>query len=852
MPTLSEEEILSSISRSDSDKAYNLRSMSNLITSSSRVDLGSILNEDFSAKFTLSMMWGLVDVAGRSLYNIQSIVSAVRTFSDDELRRDLLLQDESWQILANKSDDFTAFIELNGEFLARVINKNTELDPEHLERKVITEDIIPLVKDLITASGSDPIATGPLVGKIMKDFFVLGRDDEPFKIESLISNIFEAADKSSITATLSSEESLERISNIFLRVYDTQPELRETLKNSGLDEDSFKALMPVIKDFIKSGILVKENREVILSFIYAITDKDTAPTLEAKAELLQKIVSNTDLAKIFMERNIDPLSKMLGKFTKIRGEEALLDERDVSKEDLIPLIMEIMTSAKEDGLEVSKHLAKIMDVLKPSDGSEVDIPKFTNVVLASLENSKIADIFQKSENLEYFTNIISAMFENNPDLKASMEKIGFTKEKLESFKPFLKALVKSVIGNPENRSKIVKIVELFVAPGEIDSKVQITKLFEHLESMFENEQFREDVSSIPGGARSLAGVLLPILSEVDDVTLYVNADILKGSTDLGEALVDSFMRDTKNLARFSDIINADTEDRRAVAIIELFSDEQLKRAFIPEGDLSGPKSLNSETTKVVCDAIKNVINLEMRGQGKTEEEILEIQDTSSKFLEFGVPVVLEVLKNATNSGEKGKTDITSILSEITELDRYSAKIIEQDRILSMLPEDAKEARDLHSSEKSKAEKDKVSAISEMLDKSFGLALSDEQSSIISEFIPQIVQDNREKMEELIEPMIANNQHASFVSAKQTLDLLENPDAVKKLISIGRNANKKKWFAVTGQAISVFCTSKEVRSIVFSYLGSKIFGAKKRSASFAEREVARREVAADIPAPGVRV
>lgn len=803
MPKFDEEEFIRSSSL-DEGIQKRVKNLSKLISVTKGIKISDIVDEDFNLLPRTTIIRKLGLTVARNLFNLGDLKSAIDDMRNPETRSELLAQDDTWKVLVNKSDDFIEFINNNTDVIGRLINDKLKIDSDiPNDKSVVHEDIIPLLQEIVQKAGDNPEELGKIVSHLVNS--IRSSEGKNINIETIISRIFDTVD-TNIQEVLIDPKNIHRIGNIISAIYESNESLR--LKSSKFikSKEELEVVKPLIIDLLKIGIADSKTRNDVALAIKVLNGSEDL-TIHETTRILNLLVNKAEMLNGLIAHRSEAVELLLSNLLQIdpkNPDGSQIFERNIVREDIIPLMSDILSVAGDDHELVSENFGRIIASLKKVDGKIQKSEDFLKNLLVSASNSKLLGVFQKDENAERICNILERIHQMQALSNRDLDKRGALLSKIVEMRPVTKALIKHAIGNPKNRDLVLETVgiitntELNIGPVIEGDKTK--KLLSNLQTLLSNPELNKELNENADSRKALAATLVPILKNIKSIQDIVSKEVLDVSNELALSLVDSFLRNPEQIGRFSEIIYTNSIKDRGKAVAELFiKDDVLSQAFVKSGE---DTTIHKQTVSVVSKVLHNVITI---------KQIEEKRETTDKFINFGVPIILEALKNAKQAGDASATSVTDILAKIDKLSSI---------------DDSSEKRSVKNS---------------IIDESLGLVLSEEQSSILAESIPTQVKANRYKIGTEVKKLLDKQDKLSFVEISKVMDVLEDAKALKKIANIGMNIRKKNKLKVIGGAIKLFCTSAQVRSIAGAYLKEKFKDFKKKAKpSHVERLKAQRE------------
>lgn len=851
------------LSRAGDDSA-KLESLINVMGIFTDQKVSALLNDDFSPKYTGTLSLSGMSVVAfsfmRGIYNVRSIPTVVGIARDTESRQKLMSRDETWQALLLHGDDLANFIDINGEFLTRILKRSTGLEPEsiaaardlakHNYKALMSEigqsvddlteeeleeaaeeykekftpgfvesSLIPLAKDILSSASEDPIELGGAVNKLVGNFLV--SSSNPMDTLALTEAILDASVHSKLADRLGSDVNIDRILSLVDRAYSVYPSVRENFASIGISSSlDLEEFMPLFKDVLQLGISSPENREVVFDAIKLFMSTDVAEA--ERSRIFSAIISKGSLFAEVFERHKEVLSKYLEKKMGIDSD----FERKVIKEDIIPLAVRLIKAASKEPEKLSPVVANLMKELYPVDGSDVNHGKLLKLIFESSKNSDLGNILKEDQNVEAIINIFERYYDTTPSFKKLFNDMGISKEKLKNSRSALKVLLKHGLGKRQIREKLIDIIDnnsIQSLKPELadDYRKSMEFTFTKLGEVFSDPDIQREL--LEGkNSEALTGLILPPLSKIEAANFFVSEDILAGSNEFVNELVRSFVRTPGQLTRFNRIIMPSSQEDLGKAVIELFAhDENLKVIFAKGGGASNSLSdIDLKRLQLIEMTKQAVLNATTKPStiGPMTKDETEFREQMKVYLSFAAPLIVDIIANSSREGESSKASI-DMQKLLRDVDHTINDNIELNKITKRLDEisDSKGASDI--AEKTKLENKQKELLSlksrhtpDLLSKGLNLLMSDKQAGIIEKSIPKLISEKRKELEEQLKFAIDENRDLGQLKAKHLLNLLEDPKLTKKVLQMAREYSEGNRFKAALSASKLLLTSSTFRKV----------------------------------------
>ena len=753
--TLAQQEAIEYATTKTSDTKYYLESINNILDTY-RIDYGG------------TSFWA----ASRVFMAPLSMAAAANITYNEELRREILSIPETWELIFTKGDDAINLIDNNQGIIARIINSNTSLDSnlETEESHVITEDVLPFVKNIIAAASTQPKEFGNLAGAIISN--ITRNNEEGLPISNLVENIFDITEKNQqFRQALTSDENLSHISNIIIRAYDKQPALRQKLQN--IPRDLFVDTQTLLKNLIKEGIENPQNKQEILQIVRDITDNSNR-------------AGHNRSTNQALERGS-------------RSSRTSLQENTAEQIDL------------------------------DAHGEEFFRPRIPLIKILTEEGL------------------------SNPESRTTLFS---TVRKIMEPKQYL--------NDPENKKNMTPQEENDLLNRRYQENLEyIRALFENCETIFRNPNLREKLNT-PQHRRELAEVILTPLNMHGIISHVISPEILGNSNELGAELIGSFIRKPEQIGRLAKVAMRDDFEGLSKNIFDIFAqDPTLQMNLLEKSDRQ--LNPNTELEHLVSDILTNTIFKKTKkdAPGESQEEIDEYNKTSKRYMDFATPLIMRLVKNATaanehlpeNNGNLSKNDdkilktadtspegqqLVHVFRNLDEyLDQaYYLDVVEKSEKLQNRMTFKNSTEGIPSKEDVILEKNQTKdTLENFIGNAIGLILTPEQRSIIEEEIPQQIRIHRQFLEEKLDTIFdENRQQLGGIRSTQILDLMEDSQAVEKVVKLGDAIyNKQGKWQIFKKGVSLYIHSRKAKKIAHSWLKSKIFGTNTRNSTNISKE-----------------
>jgi hypothetical protein len=359
----------------------NIESLATVIDLYKSTSVDTVLDDNFSVKIDLSSGWNMFWM-GVSAISEFSAVSNISSVASDKTTRDVLLaSSDSWKALMTKSDSIIKFLDTNEDFASRLIGKFSGLNykvldgkdiPKEFKRDVVKHDLLPLIRDVISAAGEDPMGTGESVGKLISSIMTSKKVVSPI---DLISNILDITTNPKITKVFKDPINIMRINSVLERSYLTAPDdIKATLYEYGISTDEVKEIIPVITNLVKESITSKDVKKIVEDTIN-IFIRPEKEILKPENEV-KSLFDN--LEKLFSIKSVNEILKK-EKYDKILASRIL---------PIIAKIEDVKYAISPDVLANSKELGSILIRSFINDPSQ--LKTFYNLI--AFETGTIKDI----------------------------------------------------------------------------------------------------------------------------------------------------------------------------------------------------------------------------------------------------------------------------------------------------------------------------------------------------------------------------------------------------------------------------------------------------------------------------
>ena len=485
---------------------YRIESLTTIISAYKDTDVGTVLNPDFSVKApSWNMGYTAFWSATRAILHAPSIASLAGTMAFESSREEFIREPETWQALLARGDDFVKFLDVNKDFVARLLSKSTGLDPvaeagktlpENLQARVVSENVIPLIRNIIEAAKNDHMALGAVVSEVIMPL-VKPEKGKALDVSQLLGKLAELK-VGVLSEVLSSPENAAHLGKIAARSFDVAAEYAKQQEARVEEAEKARARIDELSSTDLSAIMASPAK----------TGLEASKRI-AEAEKVGKKVDPRDVLIAQVAQNL-PMIEVLGARDRVRAAEAenktptqedlsrasTLDFGDkiaqtlnngiISREQiqrLAPLTSAIMSSVA--GTENFSKILTIGDKLTKQP-PEIDLGGIIGVIESTLiKSDEVKKAVVATDALSVFAEIAKAA------IAKPLPKV--TKEKLDEVLGYASQGLTLLKENPDIVSAVAKFGAGALLPGD------------------ENEKTREGIVKIAGDA-------IPVLSSlVEDI-----------------------------------------------------------------------------------------------------------------------------------------------------------------------------------------------------------------------------------------------------------------------------------------------------------------------------------------------